>query len=80
MSSKKYKAELFDEKIIDKTDYTERVRIYKCPCGKGKFIWSKERPNGGSGYQATFSDHIWQCEDCKLKYKFSTLGHFEEIE
>lgn len=70
-------SDYFDlELISDETkssgyDYDERIRRYKCPCGKGDVVWSKEKPNGnGSGYHATFSDVFWYCDICEPKYDF----------
>lgn len=58
-------------------DYTERLRTYKCPCGKGEVEWSKERPNGnGYGYQASYSYISCNCDICKDKYDFKTNKGF----
>ncbi|HEM5315032.1 hypothetical protein [Streptococcus suis] len=61
--------ELISTETHEVGSYDETVRTYKCPCGKGTVVWSKERPNGsGYGYQATFSDAFCRCEDCKDLY------------
>ena len=67
---------LSDETREISSDYNERIRTYSCPCGLGKVVWSKEKPNGrGYGYQATFSDIFCYCETCKDKYDFSDKGY-----
>lgn len=69
-----------EERITEQYDYDETVRTYSCPCGKGKVIWSKERPNGhGTGYQATFSDVFCQCDDCKTKYDFDRIKGYATV-
>ena len=64
--------ELISDETHENGTYDERVRTYKCPCGQGTVVWSKERPNGsGYGYEATFSDAFCYCDNCEDKYDVS---------
>lgn len=66
---------LLSDVTKSKFDYDDRIRTYECACGKGSIIWSKETPNGcGSGYQATYSDVFFYCEECEAKYDFVKDG------
>ena len=65
----KIKLEQLSTEIHEGATYDDTIRTYKCPCGEGTVVWSKERPNGnGFGYQATFSDAFCYCENCKENY------------
>ena len=66
---------LSDETHEISGNYVERIGTYRCPCGSGKVVWSKERPNGGYGYQATFSDIFCPGDTCKGIYAFSDNGY-----
>lgn len=71
MSKKEISLELISEEIRETYDYIIIDKKYKCPCGEGYVLFSKEKPNGnGFGYQATFIDYICNCDNCKKQYDF----------